>query len=302
VELLRKNFFGIIRKAWQSRHTLFFVNGFLLASLFYFYIEDSYEDQLFRAMAQYVKGKSAKQGSSEDALLQESVHVTHYLGQGRAAIFNSYAISALKPLLIHPVTYDLMTVNGACGSYAYILSSLLNRLNIPNRIAQMKVNGKYGGHILVEAKTAKGWVVLDGSYDVYFKKPDGSLASFADVGKNWDYYKNQVPADYDNSYRYEGVRYTNWEKIPVLMPLVKNISYLFIGKERTEGFSFRSLFLRKFHVLFLIVGVLYLLLVFTVVRKYYRKNKQAITLYLPVLFSGKRVSSMPVNDSIRKRA
>ena len=166
----------------------------------------------------------------------------------------------------------------------------------------MKVNGLYGGHILVEAKTAKGWAVLDGSYDLFFRKPDGNLASFADVGKNWDYYKNQVPAGYDNNYRYEGVRYTNWEKIPVLMHLVKNILYLFIGKERTDGLSFRSLFLRKFHVLFLIVGVLYLLLVFTVIRKYIRKNKQAITLYLPVLFSGKRISSMSENHSVRKRA
>lgn len=302
VELLQDNFFGLIRKVRQSRHTLFFVNGFLLASLLYFYMEDSYEDQLFRAMAQYVKEKSAKQGSTEEALLQESVHVTHYLGQGRAAIFNDNAISALKPSLIHPVTYDLMTANGACGSYAYILSSLLNRLNIPNRVAQMKVNGLYGGHILVEAKTAKGWAVLDGSYDLYFKKPDGNLASFADVESNWDYYKNQVPAGYDNNYRYSGVRYTNWQKIPVLMPLAKNILYLFIGKEKTDGLSFRSLFLRKFHILFLVVGVLYLLLVFAVIRKYIRKNKQAITLYLPVLFSGKRISSMPVNHSIRKRA
>jgi hypothetical protein len=266
-------------------------------------MEDSYEDQLFRAIAQHVKDKTAKQGSaSEEAILLQSLHITHYLGQDRQTIFNNSEISALKPSLIHPVTYDLMTTNGACGSYAYILSSLLNRLKIPNRIAQMKVNGAYGGHILVEAKTAKGWAVLDGSYDLYFKKPDGNFASFADVEGNWNYYKNQVPAGYDNNYRYEGVRYTNWEKIPVVMPLVKNILYVFIGKERTDGLSFRTLFLRKFHILFVTIGVLYLLLVFTVVRKYIRKNKQAITLYLPVLFSGKRISSVPVNHSIRKRA
>ena len=143
---------------------------------------------------------------------------------------------------------------------------------------------------------------MDGSYDLFVRKPDGNLASFADVESNWDYYKNQVPTDYDKSYRYEGVRYTNWQKIPLVMPLIKNILYLFIGKEKTDGLSFRSLFLRKFHMLFMVIGTLYLLLVFSVVRKYYRKNKQAITLYLPVLFSGKRVSSMPVNHSVRKRA
>ena len=297
-----RNNFGFIRKVWQSRHALFFVNGFLLASLLYFYMEDSYEDQLFKALAQHVKDQTANQGSTEEAILLQSLHVTHYLGQGRAAIFNNNEIPAIKPSLIHPVTYDLMTTSGACGSYAYILSSLLNRLKIPNRIAQMKVNGFYGGHILVEAKTAKGWVVLDGTYDLYFKKPDGNLASFAEVGSNWNYYKNQVPADYDNNYRYAGVRYTNWGKIPVLMPLIKNTLYLFIGKERTDGLSFRSIFLRKFHVLFLVIGTLYLFLVFAVIRNYIRKNKQAITLYLPVLFSGKRISSVSVNQSIRKRA
>jgi len=266
-------------------------------------MEDSYEDQLFRAMAQYVKDKTAKQSSAaEEAVLLESLHLTYHLGHERAGIFSNNEISALKPSLIHPVTYDLMTTNGACGSYSYILSSLLNRLKIPNRIAQMKVNGMYGGHILVEAKTAKGWAVLDGSFDLYFRKPDGNLASFSDVESNWNYYKKQVPGGYNNNYRYEGVRYTNWEKVPVLMPLAKNILYLFIGKERTDGLSFRSLFLRKFHILFVTVGMLYLLLVFSVIRKYIRKNKQAITLYFPVLFSGKRISSVPVNHSIRKRA
>jgi len=298
---LRNNFFSLVRKVWQSRHTLFFINGFLLASLLYFYMEDSYEQQLLKAMATYVKTKTLHVKNNEEAVLLQSLHLAYNLDQNRAAVFGNQ-ISALKPSIIHPVTFDLMTADGACGSYAYVLSSLLNRLNIPSRIAQMKVNGAYGGHILVEAKTAMGWAVLDGSYNLYFRKPNGSLASFADVQANWNYYKKQVPAGYDNSYRYEGVRYTNWEKIPVLMPLVKNILYLFIGKERTDGLSLRSLFLRKFHILFLTVGMLYLLLVFTVMRKYIRKNKQAITLYLPVLFSGKRISSVPVNHSISKRA
>ena len=108
-----------------------------------------------------------------------------------------------------------MTTNGACGSYSYILSRLLNELKIPNRIAQMKVNGEYGGHILVEAKTPKGWIVLDGLYDLYFKKMNGELASFKDVQDNWNYFRDQVPANYNHQYRFEGVRYTNWSKIPV---------------------------------------------------------------------------------------
>jgi hypothetical protein len=265
-------------------------------------MQDNYEKQLFNAMADYVKENTQKVKVSDENLLLQSLHLTYYLGRSRSFIFKNKKIHSIESSLIHPVTVDLMTANGACGSYAYILSRLLNELNIPNRIAQMKVGGLYGGHILVEAKIADKWVVLDGSYDLCFKKRDGSLASFEDVQTNWDYYRSQVPANYDSHYRYEGVRYTNWNKIPVVMPLIKNILYLIMGKEKAEGFSLRILFLRKFLVLFLITAFVYLLLIVTIFSRYIHKNRQAITIYFPVLLSGKRIPSFVTDESIKNRA
>ncbi|WP_143773875.1 hypothetical protein [Niastella vici] len=298
----RKSFAKSVGKTFTSRYTLVFVNGFLLASLLYFYSEDSYEKKLFEALASYVKDETPRTKNNEEALLLNSLHLTYSLGKNRAGIFANKEINTLKASLIHPVTYDLMTTNGACGSYAYILSRLLNELKIPNRIAQMKVDGLYGGHILVEAKMAKGWVVLDGSYDLYFKRANGSLASFDDVKNNWDYYKSQVPADYNYHYAYNDVRYTNWDKIPVVMPVIKGFLTLAVGKEIANNFSFRTYALRKFHILFEATIFIYLLIFLFIFRRYLQTNREKLTRFLPFTFPRRKPLLVISGNAERKVA
>jgi hypothetical protein len=288
VYLLLRKFTSVTGKFLSTRKALVFLNGFLVASLVYFYTEDSYEKKLFETLASCVRDATTDSVNKEEALLLNSLHLTYQLGSNRANIFNGKQIHSFKASVIHPVTYDLMTANGACGSFAYILSRLLNELNIPKRIAQMKVDGLYGGHILVEAKTAKGWVVLDGLYDLYFKKADGTLASFNDVQNNWNYYKTQVPANYDSRYNYRDVRYTNWDKIPVLMPAIKGILELSIGKEAAGHFSLRTSFLRKFHFLFEVTLVICLINLGVLIRRYARNNPDEVRKYFPFLYSNKR--------------
>ncbi|WP_315819865.1 transglutaminase domain-containing protein [Paraflavitalea speifideaquila] len=125
-----------------------------------------------------------------------------------------------------------MTAQGACGSHAYVLARLLREMNVDVRIPQMTVKGQSAGHIIVEAKASYGWVVLDPLSNVYFRRLNGQLAGFNDVKNNWSYYQQQLPANYNMAYRYEGARYTNWDKIPVVMPLIKNIMYWTMGKEK----------------------------------------------------------------------
>lgn len=288
MNLLLRKFTSFAGKFIYTRKALVFFNGFLVASLIYFYTEDSYEKKLFETLASYVKDETPNAANKEDALLLNSLHLTYQLGSNRASIFNGKQINSFKSSVIHPVTYDLMTANGACGSFAYVLSRLLKELKIPNRIAQMKVDGLYGGHILVEAKTSKGWVVLDGLYDLYFKKASGALASFNDVQNNWDYYRSQVPANYDLRYNYSGVRYTNWDKIPVLMPAVKSILDLTIGKQASGYFSMRTLFLRKFHFLFEVTLFICLIILGIVIGRFVRRNPAAVHKYFPFLYSNKK--------------
>ena len=122
----------------------------------------------------------------------------------------------------------------------------------------MKANGTYAAHNIIEVKTEKGWVVLDPTYDVYFIRPDHEMASFADVRNNWNYYYPQLPAEYNRAYRYEDVRYSNWGKIPVLMPALKKLLNLVIGTERANTISLRTYFLKVYTIWFYCVFLLYI--------------------------------------------
>lgn len=231
-------------------------------------------------MAAYVRESVSTPGSSsalntEDSLLTQSVEMVYMLGKRRLTVFGQHQVKGIKADIIQPVSIDLNTSQGACGSRAYVLGRLLQEMNIDVRFPQMTVNNQNAGHILVEAKTSYGWVVLDASYNTFFRKQNGQLAGFADVKADWEHYKQQVPADYNMAYRYEDVRYTNWDKIPLVMPLIKNIMYWTIGKEETDNYSLRSLVLRKFNVLFNITLGLYLLVTLFSINLFIKARRKA---------------------------
>lgn len=253
---------------------MLFLYGFLLASLLFFHMENKYEQEVFKVLTNYVR-ESNSAPENKDSIIVHSLHLTHHLGERRSKVFASEKINSLKSF-IHPVTYDLQTTQGACGSYSYILGRLLEEQHIESRIAQMSVNGQYGGHMVVEAYGTNGWVVVDPTFDINFTKADGKLANFKDVQGDWDFYKQQVSADYDMSYAYEGARYTNWQKIPVVMPVLKKVLYWTMGKEKTDGFSMRMLFLKKWQVLFNITLVLYVILILATFRKYGKSFRRRI--------------------------
>lgn len=294
-------FIRLARKFLYTGYSLVFVFGFLVASLIYFYVEDSYEKKLFETLSLYVKAKTTDTINREEALLLNCLHLTNILCKNRNSVF-SKEISSFKSSIIHPVTYDLMTATGACGSDSYILSRLLNELKITNRIAQMMVMGRYSGHVVVEAKTSKGWVVLDGSYDLYFKKAGGQLASFKDVQNNWSYFRTQVPSDYKQQYKYEGVRYTNWDKIPVVTPALKGILTFIVGKEAANVFSLRTLLLRKFHLLFQFTVFICLTIFVVVIYKYTRKNTMIVKKRFAFLAPDKKPLLVKANELDGKRA
>lgn len=301
INFLWREFTRVTGEFLYTRYTRTFINGFLVASLLYFHAEDSYEKKIFETLSLYVKDKTSDTSNREETLLLNCLHLINTLGQNRANIF-SKEVKSFKSFVIHPVTYDLITANGACGSHAYILSRLLNELKITNRIAQMKVGERYSGHVLVEAKTAKGWVVLDGLYGLCFKKADGQLASFKDVQHNWSYYCTQVPSNYNHKYKYEGVRYTNWNKIPLVMPAIKGILMLAIGKEAVNELSLRTALLRKFHLLFNMTVFICLTIFAGVIFNYTRRNTIIVKKRFPFLYLDKKSLLAKANELDRKRA
>ena len=195
------------------------------------------------------------------------MHVCHDLMVNRGSVFQGKQFQGLESSLLEPASMDLMTAKGACGSYSMVLSRVLQGYKYEVRIAQMKSKGVFAAHNIVEVNTAHGWAVLDPLYDVYYINPLQKLASFADVKENWDYYKNQLPVNYDTAFRFEDVRYSNWTKIPVIMPSIKKILDLTIGKKEADTISLRTYFLRKYNICFNVTLVMFLFIFsFTIVR------------------------------------
>jgi len=271
---------ALLRRIVTSLYFLFFFNGFLLALVFYCYTEDQYEKQIFGSLSNYVYDKLRNNTYSDREVLIESLHLTHELEANRQRIFSHEEIAGWKAEYFRPVSYDLMTAQGACGSYSYVLGRLLKNMNYTVRFVQMKSGDVYGAHNLIEAKMGSQWVVLDPLYNLYFTKPDGNLASFKDVQNNWDYYKTQLPAGYDMTYHYEDARYTNWQKVPVLMPALKKVLNWTIGKEKADQVSLRSFVLRKYNFFKLIFLTIFAMVSSFTVFKFFRYNRKVFALVL----------------------
>ena len=261
----------ILKKFVSSSHALLFLHGLMLGLLTWMYVESNYETELFRSLAAHVQQTGA---NTQDSLTIKSLHLTHQLEKNRSVLFGSSKVNSVKAQVLKPLSVDLMIAQEACGGFSYVLGRLLQELGTDIRFAQMKVNGMYGGHILIEARLSHGWVVLDPLYDLYFTRPDGKLASFSDVQHNWSYYSQQLPAGYDMAYRYDGVRYTNWDKIPVVMPAVKNVLSWNMGKEAAENYSIRNFFLRKFDLIFYGMLAFYALLLGVTARRIFQSRKR----------------------------
>jgi RNA polymerase sigma factor (TIGR02999 family) len=113
-------------------------------------------------------------------------------------------------------TYShLMAPTGHCGSFAHVLARTLQRDGFEVKMGQMRVDGAWGGHIVVVASIGDRLVALDPYYDVAFRRKDGRLASLEELGLGWSDFRMQCPSNYNPDFRYEAMRFTNWRGVPV---------------------------------------------------------------------------------------
>jgi hypothetical protein len=273
----------MIRRFFGNLYFLTFLNGFLLASLFYFKMEANYEKELFQAIHSDL-GSKIYASDSQDSVMVKVMHACYHLMGSRGSVFEGKQFQGFKSELLEPTSFDLMTAGGACGSFSTVLARMLQDYKYQVRIAQMTVHGIFAKHNVVEARTTQGWVVLDPLYDVYFINPDKKLASFEDIKNDWNYYKAQLPSGYDTNYRYEGVRYSNWTKIPVVLPGVKKILDLTLGKKEADTISLRTYFLRKYNICFYIFLTFFVIVFSCTLVKLIRK-KVFPQKNIPVTFS-----------------
>ncbi|MEN9599193.1 MAG: hypothetical protein RL596_1504 [Bacteroidota bacterium] len=266
-----KGLMRFFKKIFLNTSILLFINGLFLGLSIYFKLESNYEDALFTGIVETII-EDADPSVNVDSFFIATMRMTHTLEVNRQNVFKDHKPKGLKADLLRPAVVDLMTGDGACGSYATVLARLLKAGGYKVRIAQMQVNGIVGGHMVVEARKRSGWIVLDPLLNQYFKKPDGTLASFKEVQQNWNFYAKQISSKYVNDYKYEGVRYTNWGKIPLLGNAIKSIISIFIGEEKTNEIAIRSYLLRKYHFFFLIMISMYTISCFLLIISVYRKK------------------------------
>lgn len=167
--------------------------------------------------------------------------------------------------------FHLLAPVGACGSFTVALAKTLERAGIDHRVALMDCGlGRVGCHILLEARVDGRWAVLDPIVDQSFRRPDGKLASFADVSADWPHYRHQIPswrtqldADdeqyYDLSlYNYHGVQYTNWEKVPIILPAIRSLLVALFGQPWVDDLALNTLVFARNRLYLMLMAGLYL--------------------------------------------
>jgi hypothetical protein len=244
--------------------------GFILGIALFLKLSSNYEELLFDRIISKTFESHRALGDEQKVLgLLDS---TYKLLEPRKSFFGGKEWLSIRDRLLRSSDVQMLD-GGACGTHSHVLAKLLKQSNIPVRIAQMKCGQQYGCHIVVEAKISNKFVVLDPLYNLSFRSPDGQLASFSEISSDWDFYKEQVPEEYVMDMKYEGVRYTNWDKIPVLMPLIKRLLVTFYGDD-AENISIRSyvlnLYLTYFYLLMAVVPFVLAFSVFTYKRTSFR--------------------------------
>ncbi len=246
-------------KFLKNRVFLHLLIGFLFASSFYLYIEYRYEEKTLNAFIGSVFKDDKLDKSNNNAVILAAMQKTHLQFQQKDISSMGMELSGVEALFTSPLMQFALTKDGACGGNSLVLAQLLQGMGFDVRVGQMLVNGKYGGHIILEAKSNDHWVVLDPLYNLAFKNTDGSLASFAQVSSNWNFYTNQLPNNYNKQFKYESINYTNWSKIPYLGNVIKTTMSFFCGKTVVENMCIRKHFLQPKKLLF--IGSIYLLVI-----------------------------------------
>ena len=253
------------------------VHGFLIALLLILALLSAHEDELYDQIVAAVVTNQMNDTQAAQAL----VATTHKLLQVNHAIIAGTKSQSFRQRYVNSSDVQLASPKGNCGSYTHVLARLLQRAGFRVRIAQMDCsNSEKSCHIIAEALIDQRYVVLDGMYDHTFSKSDGTLATFNEVSQNWSRYRPQLPDDYPEYFDYHQVRYTNWQKIPILMPAIKKLLDWTMGRDAQE-ISLRPYLLNLYKVYFLLLCGLYLMLTLLYIWKVARRRRKFLAVKSP---------------------
>ena len=223
---------------------------------FSLWLHADYEDRLFDAFVAECTSHDMTDREKSLAIMEK----VHDVVQQRERIFNTKASKAkldgVRTRFLRSGDLEFTQATGACGSYAGMFVEACQRADISARLCQMQVGGKTV-HILAEVELGGHWAVVDPQFRQTFQDANGHLVGYAEVSSRWAQYRSQAAPEYEEfGFTFDGVRYTNWEKVPVLMPAFKSILNMTMGRAAADQLSLRSYCLNVHKVYFFAVILL----------------------------------------------
>jgi hypothetical protein len=216
-------------------------------------IRGDYENRLFRRLVE----KTVQPGMSRPQAAIVLKDRVYELMKARGQIYGE-ALGGPFTLLFTSFATQLNAPDSVCGSASGVLVRALQTAGFPARYVQMTAGNGLGAHIMVEAEVEPGhWAVLCPTFGVHLTRPDGKLAGFEDVRQNFEYYRPQFPAGYNFTYKFEDVRYTNWQRIPVVLPAMRWGLSLFMSPESLRTFCLRSCIKNYYYLHAVLLAVAY---------------------------------------------
>jgi hypothetical protein len=255
---MKKRIYKFRTSLLPFRTILVFCSGFFLALAIIFKIDANYTEDLFQQLGKHIMQESILHHENIEQTVKRAMKVTYRLQLENKKQLFTYSPQSFKAKHMRSSELDLLDVSGACGSASLVLVRTYMAMGFPTRIGQMYANGHFGGHMLVEVWSDGRWMVMDPLFNQFFTKPDGSLASFEEVQNNFSYYSKQLHPDYPKEYQYQDVRYTNWNKIPVVSPFAKKLFNFVYGEQRANEICLRKYLIKFYliwHYVFLILFV-----------------------------------------------
>ena len=172
------------------------------------------EDALFGQILRAARLSAADDRSSvkEEALPLALLQTVHRLTHDRQELFAK--VPREEPHLHWAPMAHLNNPSGACASCTTVLARALVGAGYPVRKVGLEKDGQRALHHVLETQAGGRWILMDAIHGLAFRRPDGHLASAAEVSRDWTHYRNQTPPGYPAAYDYSGYYYTNWEHIP----------------------------------------------------------------------------------------
>ncbi|HEY4286640.1 MAG TPA: T9SS type A sorting domain-containing protein [Puia sp.] len=169
----------------KNPYFLSFLAGLLLSLLIFVHLQDRYENTLFNTLSRQVSQNAPSK--EEDSILICAMNTCYEMLKTRSTIFDHTLEKSWISNYFHPLSADLIAADRAGGSYSLVLCRLLQVMNYRARLVQ---TNSEEDHILVEAHTSKGWVVLDPLNNLYSARPDGNSYHFSH--RTWFLRKYQI--------------------------------------------------------------------------------------------------------------